>query len=76
VTEAFGLTRIVLMTKILSFLFEQSRILFALAFLTPLFAQIMAYFEVVPPFGMSHLLAGLAIALPYGVIAKFRGRWI
>lgn len=64
------------MKTILPFLMNNGRILFALAFLTPLFAQVLSYFEVSLPFGMNHLMAGFLIALPYGVIAKVRGRWI
>ena len=64
------------MKALLPILFSQSRILFALAFLTPLYAQIMERLALVPPIGMSTLLAGFLIALPYGVIAKVRGRWI
>lgn len=64
------------MKNLLPFLFAQGKILFALAFLTPLFAQIMERTGVLPPFGLSPLLVGAVLALGLGIAAKMRGHWL
>lgn len=54
----------------------EGRIIFAFAFLTPLFAQIMDKMGIVPPLGLSTLVAGAIVAGALGLTARTRGRWI
>lgn len=60
----------------MGFLMPRGRIIFAFAFLTPLFAQIMERASVTLPLGLSPLVAGAIIAGILGTIAQIRGRWI
>lgn len=62
--------------KILGFVMPRGRIIFAFAFLTPLFAQIMEKTGLTPPLGLSPLLAGAIVAGLLGTVAQVRGRWI
>lgn len=54
----------------------EGRVIFAFAFLTPLFAQIMDKAGIVPPLGLSTLVAGTVLAGALGITARVRGRWI
>ena len=51
-------------------------VLFALGFLAPLIAQSLERAEVSVVAGFSELQFGLMIALPLGLVAKLRGRWV
>jgi hypothetical protein len=51
-------------------------LLFGLGFLTPLTAQIIDHAGVVPPFGLSPLMAGLVVGGVLGGVANLRGSWI
>jgi hypothetical protein len=64
------------MKQILPFLMSQGKLLFALTFLTPLFAQIIERSAYAPPFGLSPLLVGGILAGALGVGAKVRGKWL
>lgn len=51
-------------------------IIFGLAFLGPLFAQIMDKLGWVSPLGLSTLTLGLMIGGTWGLFAQLRGSWI
>ena len=51
-------------------------LLFSLAFLTPLIAQSLEAASVPTPFGVAPTWVGLGIALPLGIVAALRGRWV
>ena len=57
-------------------LFDWMPLLFGIGFIAPLVAQTMTLAEIAPPFGMDHVLFGLAIGVPWGLYAMLRGRWI
>ncbi len=48
---------------------------FAIGFLWPLATQSLVGLGYVEA-GMSGVLAGAAIAIPFGILAQFRGSWI
>ena len=47
-----------------------------IGFIAPLIAQTMALWGWAAPFGMSRVLFGLAIGVPWGAYAMIRGRWL
>ena len=51
-------------------------VLFAVGFLAPLIGQSLDLSDFSAPLGLSNLQLGLVIALPMGLIAKRRGRWV
>ena len=57
-------------------LFKLMPFIFGIAFIAPLIAQTMAYWDVAAPFGMSRIGFGLLIGAPWGLYAVLRGRWI
>ena len=57
-------------------LFKWMPFIFGIAFIAPLIAQTMAYWDVAAPFGMSRIGFGLLIGAPWGLYAVLRGRWI
>ena len=62
--------------RILMRLKDWGPVLFALGFLAPLIAQTVDRAGFVDPTGSAHVPLGLAIALPLGLVAKLRGRWV
>lgn len=57
-------------------LFKYSKLIFAGAFLLPLFSQTLVALEVPLPGGVSPFVVGGLLALVLGVQAQIRGRWI
>jgi hypothetical protein len=57
-------------------LFKWMPFLFGIGFIAPVIAQTMAYWEVAAPFGLSRIVFGLLIGMPWGLYAVIRGRWI
>lgn len=57
-------------------LFYVMPLLFGVGFIAPLIAQTMAYWDWDAPFGMSRIVFGLAIGVPWGLYTVIRGRWI
>ncbi|MEQ8746295.1 hypothetical protein [Pyruvatibacter sp.] len=60
----------------LQFLFRIGPILFGLAFLAPVSAELMTLAGIIQPFGMPSIYVGLIIGLSWGSYALLRGRWI
>ena len=56
--------------------FRLGPLFFAVGFLTPLAAQIIAAAAIEPPFGLSPLMAGFILAMAVGIPAQLRGRWV
>lgn len=50
--------------------------LFGIGFIAPLTAQLMAYWDVEAPLGMSRIAFGLLFGGSWGLYANIRGRWI
>jgi hypothetical protein len=50
--------------------------LFGIGFIAPLTAQLLAYWDVAAPFGMSRIGFGLLFGGAWGLYANIRGRWI
>jgi hypothetical protein len=57
-------------------LMDWGPMLFALGFLAPLVAQSIERAQIGEPSTLAPLQIGLLVALPLGLIAKLRGRWI
>jgi hypothetical protein len=57
-------------------LFHWLPFIFGIGFIAPLIAQTMAYWDVAAPGGMSRIMFGLLIGMPWGLYAVLRGRWI
>lgn len=51
-------------------------LVFAFAFLAPLFDQGMQALSITPPFGLTTLTLALIVAGTWGLIAQVTGRWI
>ncbi|MDO8380474.1 MAG: hypothetical protein V4597_19135 [Pseudomonadota bacterium] len=51
-------------------------VFFGIAFLAPLFAQILQALGVTAPLGLPPIAVGLAVGGTWGLIAKLGGRWI
>lgn len=51
-------------------------LLFGLGFLAPLAAQIIGRAGLMPPFGLTPMVAGLVIGGTLGSVANLRGSWI
>lgn len=64
------------MVQIIKTVFYFGPLIFALGFLTPLFAQIITKTGLPTPFDLSPLMSGLVFALVLGGLAQLRGRWI
>lgn len=50
--------------------------LFGIGFIAPLTAQLMVYWDIEAPFGMSRIAFGLLFGGAWGLCANIRGRWI
>ncbi len=61
------------MQQLIKFIFSPTA--FALGFLWPLLTQLMVTTQVMAA-GWPAILLGAAIALPWGLMAQFRGSWI
>lgn len=57
-------------------LFHWMPLLFGIGFIAPLIAQTMAHWDIAAPMGMSRILFGLLIGVPWGLYAVLRGRWL
>jgi len=57
-------------------LFAIMPFLFGLGFIAPLIAQIMVFWKVDPPLGLSPVAFGLLFGGTWGLIANIRGRWL
>lgn len=64
------------MRQILSKIFYFGPLIFAFGFMAPLIAEVIRYFEWVPPYGIEPLPFALIVAGTIGLIAQIRGRWI
>ena len=64
------------MEKAIRTLFYFGPLLFAFGFIAPLVAQTITALDLLPPFGLSPLHAGLIISALMGIPAQFRGSWI
>ncbi|MDX1294609.1 MAG: hypothetical protein R3265_17455 [Hyphomonas sp.] len=64
------------MEKALKLTFFFGPLIFAIGFLVPVIAQAMVALGWTPPFGLSPLQFGFAVAGPLGLLAQIRGRWI
>ena len=60
----------------LKWLFAIGPILFGVAFMAPVLAEIMTASGLSQPFGLSPITVGLAVGLSWGSYALVRGRWI
>ncbi len=61
------------MQQIIKFIF--SPIAFALGFVWPLITQVLIAGSLVAP-GWTAIAVGAAIAIPWGLVAQFKGSWI
>lgn len=50
--------------------------LFSVGFLAPLIAQSLEAASLPVPFGLAPIAFGLLVAVPMGVVAAIRGRWV
>jgi len=63
-------------TRILSLAYQSGPLLFGIAFLAPLVAQVLEANQLPAPFGLSTIQFGLAVGVGGGLVAKLRGTWI
>ncbi len=64
------------MTFILKTIFQYGALVFAFGFIAPLTMQIITSAGIDLPFGLTPLVAGLSLAVVWGGIAQYRGRWV
>lgn len=64
------------MVVVIKSIFYFGPIIFAAGFLAPLCSQLIQASGWTPPFGLSPLEAGFAVAALVGIPAQIRGRWI
>lgn len=57
-------------------LFYWMPFLFGLGFIAPLIAQMLVYWDVAAPMGLSPVAFGLMIGASWGLYATLRGRWV
>jgi hypothetical protein len=57
-------------------LFSVMPFLFGIGFIAPLIAQLMAYWGIGGPLGVSRIAFGLLIGGAWGLYANLKGRWI
>ena len=57
-------------------IFHYGPLLFAFGFIAPLTAQIVQQVGWIPPFGLTPLMIGFALAAVWGTAAQIRGTWI
>ncbi len=62
--------------SVIKSLFFIGPLLFGLAFLAPLIAQVMERFGQDAPFALSPIQFGLIIGAVLGTIATLRGKWV
>lgn len=65
-----------MMTEAIRKLFSIMPFLFGIGFIAPLTAQLMAYWDIPGPFGMSPIGFGLLFGGAWGLYANIKGRWI
>ena len=68
--------RLTLMTTAIKQLFYWMPFLFGIGFIAPLIAQLLEYWQVAAPWGLSPVMFGLLIGAPWGLYATLRGRWV
>ncbi len=68
--------RLTIMTQAISKLFAIMPFLFGIGFIAPLTAQLMNYWDVPAPFGMTTLAFGLLFGGVWGLYANIKGRWL
>ncbi|MEM9670309.1 MAG: hypothetical protein AAF950_15410 [Pseudomonadota bacterium] len=61
---------------LIKYIFEYGPLIFAVGFLWPLMAQIIAAAGWTPPLGLSPLQAAAIPAFSFGLIAQVRGTWL
>ncbi len=64
------------MTFIVTKIFHFLPLIFGIAFLGPLLAQVIQAAGWVPPLGVSPLILGICLGSLLGLAAQVRGRWI
>lgn len=64
------------MTTAIKQLFTWMPFLFGIGFIAPLIAQLLQYWQVAAPLGLSPIQLGLLIGAPWGLYATLRGRWL
>ncbi len=64
------------MEQVVKTVFYFGPLIFGLAFIAPLIAQIMTAMGWVAPFDLSSLTVGLLVGGGLGLIAQIRGRWV
>ncbi len=64
------------MQSVVKQLFYWMPLLFGIGFIAPLIAQMLVYWDVAAPMGLSPIACGLLIGAPWGLYATLRGRWI
>lgn len=64
------------MQSALQHLFRWMPLIFGLAFIAPLIAQVMATRHWAAPLGLDRTTFGLLIGAPWGLYAVVRGRWL
>ena len=65
-----------MLLAVLKWLFAIGPVLFGVAFMAPVLAEIMTASGLTRPFGLSPVIIGLAAGLTWGTYALVRGRWI
>ena len=68
--------KLMLMTTAIRQLFYWMPFLFGIGFIVPLVAQMLEYWQVAAPWGLSPVMFGLLIGAPWGLYATLRGRWL
>ena len=64
------------MSQVIAKLFQVMPLLFGIGFIAPLTAQLMAYWGIGGPFGMSRIAFGLLLGGAWGLYANIKGRWL
>ncbi|MCB5424925.1 hypothetical protein H0274_06635 [Altererythrobacter sp. CC-YST694] len=64
------------MTEAIRKLFAVMPFLFGIGFIAPLTAQLMAYWGVDAPLGLSRITFGLIFGGAWGLYANIKGRWL
>jgi hypothetical protein len=60
----------------IQYLFRWMPLIFGIGFIAPLIAQTIAACGWGAPFGISRIMFGLIIGVPWGLYAAMRGRWL
>lgn len=64
------------MNQAVAKLFAVMPFLFGIGFIAPLVAQLMSYWSIEGPLGMSRIAFGLLVGGAWGLYATIRGRWL